>query len=82
MTCMETTGGAFMPGDVPLIGNLSPFGAADRLWQSFQTKVAAFVNAHGGAPTVSTRASHRYNWRMVKRYLRIGGTSSGGGTTV
>jgi hypothetical protein len=76
---LETIGGGFVPGDVTGIGNLSPFGAADRLWQSFQAKVVAFVNANGGVAAVQSRYSRRHNWRMVKRYLSIGG---GSGTTI
>lgn len=43
------------------------FEGADRLWTSFQERVAAFVNANGGAATVEPRTWNRYGWPAVQQ---------------
>jgi hypothetical protein len=46
------------------------YSGADTLWQSFQTKVAAYVNANRGSATAGPRIWARYRWPTVSaRYL-------------
>jgi hypothetical protein len=42
------------------------FTAADRLWISFQRRVAEFVNNNGGLAVIPHRLSDRYDWDAVK----------------
>jgi peptidoglycan hydrolase-like protein with peptidoglycan-binding domain len=42
------------------------FGAAHRLWLSFQRRVAAFVNGNGGMAAAETPLSNRYDWPTVE----------------
>ena len=46
-------------------GSKIVFGSAHTLWQSLQQKIAAFVNANGGAATVETPVVARYDWPQV-----------------
>jgi hypothetical protein len=42
------------------------FGAAHRLWLSFQSRVAAFVNNNGGIAHIEAAKSDRYDWPTVQ----------------
>ena len=42
------------------------FGAAHRLWLSFQRRVAAFVNNNGGRAHIEDAISNRYDWGTVQ----------------
>jgi hypothetical protein len=42
------------------------FGGAFTLWQSFQKKLAAYVNDHGGEAVVGRPLAERYNWASVR----------------
>ena len=47
------------------------FGSADALWRSMQAGIARFVSGRGGAASVITPMSHRYDWAAVSaRYRR------------
>lgn len=52
-------------GALETIGDFISYGAADQLWQSFQDKVVAFVNANGGAARIEPRISKRLKWSVV-----------------
>lgn len=42
------------------------FGAADKLWRSFQDKTANFINTNGGIATIDPPTSERYDWGTVQ----------------
>jgi len=42
------------------------FGAAHRLWLSFQRRLAAFVNSNGGSAGIEVPVSNRYDWPTVQ----------------
>ncbi len=42
------------------------FGAAHRLWLSFQQRLAGFVNSNGGLATIEAAVSNRYDWSTVQ----------------
>jgi len=42
------------------------FGAADKLWRSFQDKTANFINTNGGTATIDPPTSDRYDWGTVQ----------------
>ncbi|MCO8269652.1 hypothetical protein M1L60_03490 [Actinoplanes sp. TRM 88003] len=44
---------------------------ADRLWTSFQMKVAAFVNANQGVATASYKRSERFDWDVIAPQLAV-----------
>lgn len=45
------------------------FGGGDKLWASFQTKLAGYVNENGGQASVVEPVKHRVNWDLVRSYL-------------
>ena len=47
-----------------------PFGAADDLWSSFQTKTNEFVNANNGSSIILPPVKSRPDWDDVKDVLR------------
>lgn len=47
----------------------SVFGGADKLWSSFQTKLANYVNQNGGQASIVPPIKHRVDWDLVKSYL-------------
>ncbi|WP_044302414.1 hypothetical protein [Rhodopirellula sallentina] len=53
------------------------FKAADKLWRSFQTKLVAFINDHGGKASVdSTKIiSKRYDWGEISKNKSVYDTS-------
>jgi hypothetical protein len=42
------------------------FNGADKLWRSFQRRIADFVNANGGIASIEPRLWDRYDWSTVK----------------
>ncbi|QDH80181.1 hypothetical protein FKX85_14485 [Echinicola soli] len=44
----------------------SPFGQADKLWKSFQSKLTDYVNGHGGKAKTSSPQVERPDWKDVK----------------
>lgn len=46
-----------------------PFSSADQLWESFQDKVKAFVNSHGGNATDKLTLKSRPDWDLVGKVL-------------
>lgn len=61
------------------VGGMIAFAGADHLWQSFQEKVAGFVNSHGGSATILPRFSERFDWPHVTAVLSGSSTSGTGG---
>jgi|GEM_PF-2420757 len=51
------------------LGQELQFTAADKLWRSLQTKVAAFVNSHGAHATIRNPITNRPNWLKVKEAM-------------
>lgn len=53
------------------------FKQADKLWRTFQSKVAAYVNGHGGKAEVDERGtvSRRHDWDKIKSDKRVYDTS-------
>lgn len=49
------------------------FRQADRLWRSFQKKVVAYVNSHGGNAEIDERGttSARYDWDKLKSDKKV-----------
>lgn len=45
------------------------FGGADKLWASFQRKLAEYVNAQGGQATIQEPIKHRVDWDLVENIL-------------
>ncbi len=58
-------GAPFIP--YPRVGDNQglPFEVADRLWKGYQSRVAAFVNGHGGSATVGQRTAQRIDWKKI-----------------
>lgn len=50
------------------------FAGGDSLWKSFQRKLAAFINANGGAATAPARFSERFHADVVR--ILFGGASA------
>ena len=46
-----------------------PFTEADKLWESYQEKVAAFVNSHSGIATVGIKIKERPKYKDLKDYF-------------
>ena len=42
------------------------FGAADNLWQSYQTNLVKFIADHGGSASILPRTWERFAWGGVK----------------
>ncbi|MFD5321478.1 peptidoglycan-binding protein [Streptomyces sp. NPDC127098] len=51
---------------VDSVAEATVFGAAHRLWLSFQRRLAAFVNGNGGQATIENATSARYDWPTVQ----------------
>jgi hypothetical protein len=53
------------------------FLQADKLWKSFQTKVANLVNTNGGKAEIDTKAvfSKRFDWESIRSNKRVYDTS-------
>lgn len=43
-----------------------PFAEADALWESFQDKIANFVNQNGGQAAVALKEIQRPDWQLIK----------------
>jgi hypothetical protein len=50
------------------ISNL-PFSQADKLWGSYQTNLAEYINTHGGHATVGRAIKERPSYDMIQAYL-------------
>jgi hypothetical protein len=46
------------------------FSVPDDLWESMQTKMANFINTHGGSATVGSSFIARPRWSVVKDFLK------------
>lgn len=57
------------------------FGMADRLWQSYQAKLAGFINGAGGSATIEDRFSKRFKWSVVNILVRQQSAAQGLGLT-
>lgn len=45
------------------------FSQADKLWESFQSKTAEYINSHLGTASVGKTIKARPNWSAVSEYL-------------
>ncbi|MDQ1357291.1 MAG: hypothetical protein QOG44_1664 [Acidimicrobiaceae bacterium] len=67
-TCTFYTRGADRPkGAIDALLASIIFSSAHALWLNLQQGLARFVNDNGGAATIGTAVSHRYDWDEVKR---------------
>jgi hypothetical protein len=50
------------------VGSAIIFAMAHALWRSLQARIAGFANGNGGAATVLTPISRRFDWSRVKPF--------------
>ena len=52
--------------DYQQIGRRVIFYGADQLWMSMQSKLASYVNLHGGSAVIGQKFAERFEWSEVK----------------